>query len=965
MTDKIVHTIHLDRYAPMPAQIQLGTVESYGVEQIAVVAGAGWDGLDIVAVYHPPKAAEPVRVLVPSDGLSDVPPEATASAGRGALVIAGMADGVQIASCNIAYTVIAQAGIDGTTSDAPTPDLVQQILSAANGAVKTADGVREDMDKVLEAESGRETAEADRSAAESERVEAEAEREKQLPAIQAAVDKLKEDLADKVPKKDYAPETKTESMTQPVGKDENGKLWTTPGSVCAVSSVNSKTGAVVLTADDVHAMRDDTVIPTVPEKVSAFENDAGYLTAHQDISGKLDADKLPEAVNDALAQAAASGEFDGADGTSAMHSWNGTVLTITSASGTSSADLKGEKGDKGDTGSKGDTGAQGPKGDTGLQGPKGDKGDTGPQGPAGATGATGASGKSAYQYAQEGGYTGTEAEFAAKLAQDFPASVTAEAKRVAQNVQGVRTGKSLTFVACSDVHLNLSEAKKGGTTLYAATLQSLKMAGQGVRALRNVMPLDAAVVLGDFTWSDASYTVAKCKDDFTECIQNFSEAVSGIPSAWLVGNHEINYGASRDRTLTEDEIYAYIGANSTGVTCDPDFPEKNYHYKDFDGQKIRMIFLNTADALTEYTPVDGTTAKSEWMSAIQLQWLADTALDFSDKADASQWAVVICSHHPVNYGDAMKRACMILEAYKAGTSGNISYTDGNGDSQTIAYDFTTGEKAEIICNIHGHNHNFGYKKISSSDSVTPWLWRVCIPCINCGRENEQATNADLAEKYGEFDADGNPVYYRKAEWSDAISGWVYNAEKGTSFCVVTIDRKTKKIYAHYFGVGRDRTIEYGEPEAPSYTNLVPTSEALDSTAVYNNGLGYRDGYYISSGSGGDSSKSGHATTGMIAYPNVSAGMTPPTIYLKGGTISRIGLYYSDKSFKSTLTSTTQHLTFEKLGTGYHKITPVMRTDGSNNSSLFYTFGNIRYLRFDVVCTTGADLIITLDEPIVG
>lgn len=176
MADKIVHTIHLDRYAPMPAQIQLGTVESYGVEQIAVVAGAGWDGLDIVAVYHPPKAAEPVRVLVPSDGLSDVPPEATASAGRGALVIAGMADGVQIASCNIAYTVIAQAGTDGTTSDAPTPDLVQQILSAANGAVKTANGVRADMDKVLESESGRETAEADRAAAESARVEAETAR---------------------------------------------------------------------------------------------------------------------------------------------------------------------------------------------------------------------------------------------------------------------------------------------------------------------------------------------------------------------------------------------------------------------------------------------------------------------------------------------------------------------------------------------------------------------------------------------------------------------------------------------------------------------------------------------------------------------------------------------------------------------------------------------------------------------
>ena len=41
------------------------------------------------------------------------------------------------------------------------------------------------------------------------------------------------------------------------------------------------------------------------------------------------------------------------------------------------------------------------------RGEKGDKGDTG---------AIGADGKSAYSYAQDGGYTGTEAEFAAKLA---------------------------------------------------------------------------------------------------------------------------------------------------------------------------------------------------------------------------------------------------------------------------------------------------------------------------------------------------------------------------------------------------------------------------------------------------------------------------------------------------------------------------------------------------------------------
>lgn len=47
---------------------------------------------------------------------------------------------------------------------------------------------------------------------------------------------------------------------------------------------------------------------------------------------------------------------DGKDGISATHQWNGTVLTVTSASGTSSADLKGDKGEQGDIGAVGEAG---------------------------------------------------------------------------------------------------------------------------------------------------------------------------------------------------------------------------------------------------------------------------------------------------------------------------------------------------------------------------------------------------------------------------------------------------------------------------------------------------------------------------------------------------------------------------------------------------------------------------------
>lgn len=47
---------------------------------------------------------------------------------------------------------------------------------------------------------------------------------------------------------------------------------------------------------------------------------------------------------------------NGKDGTSATHSWNGTVLTVTSASGTSSADLKGAAGKDGNPGADGKDG---------------------------------------------------------------------------------------------------------------------------------------------------------------------------------------------------------------------------------------------------------------------------------------------------------------------------------------------------------------------------------------------------------------------------------------------------------------------------------------------------------------------------------------------------------------------------------------------------------------------------------
>ena len=110
------------------------------------------------------------------------------------------------------------------------------------------------------------------------------------------------------------------------------------------------------------------------------------------------------------------------------------------------ADLKGDKGDAGPKGEQGPSGVSptisleetasgvlidvtdsaGTSTAYVLHGDKGDTGPQGPQGPKGDTGSAGANGKSAYQYAVEGGYTGTETKFAEKLAQEQLTGATNE-----------------------------------------------------------------------------------------------------------------------------------------------------------------------------------------------------------------------------------------------------------------------------------------------------------------------------------------------------------------------------------------------------------------------------------------------------------------------------------------------------------------------------------------------------------
>lgn len=116
---------------------------------------------------------------------------------------------------------------------------------------------------------------------------------------------------------------------------------------------------------------------------------------------------IPQTINDALAAAKASGEFDGPKGDTGERGPEGPAGATGAAGETGPAGptgatgpagptgATGEPGPRGETGPAGATGAtgeQGPRGETGPAGATGETGPRGETGPAGPTGATGAQG---------------------------------------------------------------------------------------------------------------------------------------------------------------------------------------------------------------------------------------------------------------------------------------------------------------------------------------------------------------------------------------------------------------------------------------------------------------------------------------------------------------------------------------------------------------------------------------------
>lgn len=328
---------------------------------------------------------------------------------------------------------------------------------------------------------------------------------------------------------------------------------------------------------------------------------------------------------------------------------------------------KGEPGEKGEQGEKGDTGPQGEKGDTGAVGPQGPQGIQGPRGLQGATGATGAQGpagadgadgKSAYDYAQEGGYTGTLEEFITTLSgklfvPEYWSSHLEEKIAAIKALQEEGGKDCFSFVVITDPHYESNLGKR------APTLARLIMDECGIKY---------CLCLGDSqTRHGANHDTDYILNEWDEIEAMFRPLRDRL--LMQLGNHDGSYGildANGDGTADDINGDGVVSANDkcvynltprqlyqrvfrkVGLIPGVIFDDSgNAFYVDDQSAKVRYILLNSH--CNEYQENEDGTAVNNNMTHFrfgqaQYDFLINDALSTVPEG----WSVIVGCHVPLD-----------------------------------------------------------------------------------------------------------------------------------------------------------------------------------------------------------------------------------------------------------------------------------------------------------------------------
>ena len=246
-----------------------------------------------------------------------------------------------------------------------------------------------------------------------------------------------------------------------------------------------------------------------------------------------------------------------------------------------------------------------------------------------------------------------------------------------------------------------------------------------------------------------------------------------LPVFNLRGNHDNNPNSTGSSAFDpslhiHDSEYYNIANRGLSEAVVHKQSNKNYYYVDFPSAKIRLICLDGGDIYAE----DGTLLFNAYDVAYlqdQIDWFGNVALNFMDKADKAEWAVITTSHcDPICLSQ-------IINAYVLGQSINTTYTYtypiGEDITVNLNADFTTQGAMEYITHFSGHTHTDNVIDMGLSAGT---YYRIEVTCAKHGlAANEKITN--ISQIAADF---------------------------------VMIDRTSRKIIMKRIGYGSDREISY-------------------------------------------------------------------------------------------------------------------------------------------------------------
>lgn len=602
---------------------------------------------------------------------------------------------------------------------------------------------------------------------------------------------------------------------------------------------------------------------------------------------------------------------------------------------------------------------------------------------------------------------------------NIPEYVVSEAERVASSISSRIGSHSLTFIAMTDMHQTAGDHHNASYNDLIPTAN--RNAGQAAKLISDKVSLDFFANLGDFAWGNMDTTTVEQGVSAIVTARNYLyDVAEKTISFYTPGNHD---SLSYTDSLNGECLSYSVLSGLIGTYRYQDFNSKKVRViclntADNSGAitERERISGEQLQWFAESLDLSGKADAADWGIII----LSHHPLDWGNiKVAANCLAAYLegtsysATHNgvAVSYDFSGKNAAKVIAQFHGHVHGfRVDYINDLRSGSPVP---TTVKRIAIPNACFDRNNEYGrndktenngiefgeettYNKTANSAKNTAF----CVVSVDLKNEVIYAdcygAGYDRIVKYGDgvvitysitnnlsnvTSSNGSTIALQDSEYTASII-----ANDGYELESVTVTMGGADITATAYSSGRisipavtgDIVITAVAKKNVVYdvTNQVPLSLDYDTDNVYNNGLGYKDGCRISTSAANyEGTGSGFTLTGYIPYEVPATGLPKP-IYVRGldwtaEDYCRLYFFGEDKKHIATPQITGNgvganalgtYYTLEELDDGYWKLTPIASGSTSAIIKTYSGAADTVYIRFSLR-GSGADLIITIDEPI--